>query len=1303
MLPENYKRVLRELILPGLKILQENPRAVTLEIPQRGPIPIEVFEDLVKVSTPDRLKKLFRQLDVSNPTFLLALEGYITGIDKEDEKEQTLEGKSPGEIAEEVEIIAEATQKITQTNARKIEPFQDIYHKQIEAYNRFMQGFPDEMGARIAAYYGPKSSLPAIDQLSEAEINAITTKISAELKQKGPDFKTLGEIEHFINTASSELLTNSYRQKLANNLGNAEIEPEVQAVIDEKVEKAIASFKAGPTIADQAQKLHAIVQEKTQVEKKIHQFQSETIDRSVQLSRIIRKLPARFRKNPAFIQKLTVAISTSPPIHSGSPQRTLLETLVSTALEAEEVPTKGASPNISASLSPEDIRSLQTTAHAIEQSAPTYPISTTVSQVPPSRPTPKQIDADEKIVSESLKWAVDHPEPYAQHVIDDMYLQVEQSKDAIPQHTRKPITPEEIQIFVHALEDTDTLTSMKESPEGDKELLVSTLKDSLFVPSQKDYEALLVSPIVQSIASSLSPTTTEAQLQTTIKEAVASWSLPPEYKARITSSIINTVTQRVTTTLLPLTATLSQLPEEDNQSISSAVLIQVLKTHGVFVDDTTFIVKNVQDSGILSSVVGYLQDNSTYTQTMEHVVSELQKIIPSRLLPTIPENKAVLEAIAKDMLYRATAFPEVTRRLKSSSSEEQSEALQIIATDAYTTHYDDFFDSDYSHVAEEIVGDNWEPEEEQEEHTHHHSLPKRKKKPINRLIDRNLSILDHTKELWGEYGTTSFFFTQAATTRRGRVVGFFVDTLSIIPGFRETFLTLYFSFNEPGLRNLSEQIKRDQRLLQRRIDLLQSKGLKGRELEFEHLNLEYGKLTAQLKAITAIQDKGSRISRLNPLRALFNLWKKVKDPLQSSQSAPINIAVFQWLRRLPSQFSTFLERTPFKLSSILPRLSFLQLGLKRAFNPSLGIVATPNIFSLEFGLPKGLSAVFGYVRKILSVPFGFLRSNVGFLAGVRGFFLPRFKNVLSLASPIVPGLLSGFRTGVGALPIAVTTGGNNALIAFFTKKGQWLVFGFLILTIIIPMSTFLVNQVTTQTAMIEGSQIVMNAPSGPSGPSGPTGPIPPAPTPDSRGLVYYSQERNQQWWSHSMPITGCTIQNWGCGQTSTAMVLASWVSTQYNPINVADNFYYFNCGSSLGESRAILNGQRAGRDGTRIQGLRVSDYLTSGGESLDRVAQLLQPHIQQGAVVVAAADITWKYFDSVGRPATNTRAHIFLVVDVTRDDNGWHIWTYDPSYGHWTGQVPLDLQYELGIPFESARKRMVAARWDSSSFAVYKQ
>lgn len=157
----------------------------------------------------------------------------------------------------------------------------------------------------------------------------------------------------------------------------------------------------------------------------------------------------------------------------------------------------------------------------------------------------------------------------------------------------------------------------------------------------------------------------------------------------------------------------------------------------------------------------------------------------------------------------------------------------------------------------------------------------------------------------------------------------------------------------------------------------------------------------------------------------------------------------------------------------------------------------------------------------------------------------------------------------------------------------------------------------------------------------------PASTPKSQpsGLVYYPQ-CSGDYDDYPLP-DGCTICAAGCGSTTAAMILASYVDKKYDPENVADLYgqkgYTLGCaGSSYIDAKSLFSSY----------GLKTSDYIIANndGYTINEVADELKKYIKADWTIFMLAR-----FEAGG--------HYFWIVNIDTKNN---VLAYDPFYGRLT-------------------------------------
>ncbi len=146
----------------------------------------------------------------------------------------------------------------------------------------------------------------------------------------------------------------------------------------------------------------------------------------------------------------------------------------------------------------------------------------------------------------------------------------------------------------------------------------------------------------------------------------------------------------------------------------------------------------------------------------------------------------------------------------------------------------------------------------------------------------------------------------------------------------------------------------------------------------------------------------------------------------------------------------------------------------------------------------------------------------------------------------------------------------------------------------------------------------------------------------NKSFIYYPQ-CSSSFDNYPLP-KGCTICAAGCGPTTVAMIIASLVNKNVNPITIVNYYgqkgYYLGCaGSRASDARNVLS----------AYGLKITDYLTYSAQTVDQVASDFKGYLKAGWTLFALANY-----------CNGGCGHFFWIVDL--DDNN-NVWAYDPYYG----------------------------------------
>lgn len=147
---------------------------------------------------------------------------------------------------------------------------------------------------------------------------------------------------------------------------------------------------------------------------------------------------------------------------------------------------------------------------------------------------------------------------------------------------------------------------------------------------------------------------------------------------------------------------------------------------------------------------------------------------------------------------------------------------------------------------------------------------------------------------------------------------------------------------------------------------------------------------------------------------------------------------------------------------------------------------------------------------------------------------------------------------------------------------------------------------------------------------------------DGNVLVYYPQ-CSGSYDDYPLP-NGCNICQSGCGPTTVAMILSTYINVSYDPTAVVEQYktkgFYAGCdGSSYSDAKAFLN----------QMGLSTTDYLIYDDATIGEVADDFKNYLKNG----------WTIF-TLGRYCDGGCGHYFWITEIDQNNN---VWAYDPYYG----------------------------------------
>lgn len=160
------------------------------------------------------------------------------------------------------------------------------------------------------------------------------------------------------------------------------------------------------------------------------------------------------------------------------------------------------------------------------------------------------------------------------------------------------------------------------------------------------------------------------------------------------------------------------------------------------------------------------------------------------------------------------------------------------------------------------------------------------------------------------------------------------------------------------------------------------------------------------------------------------------------------------------------------------------------------------------------------------------------------------------------------------------------------------------------------------------------------------------------GLTYYPQ-CDGPYDNYSL-VGGCNICQAGCGQTTTAMILSSYVDKKFTPPVVADLY--------------AKNGVVSGCKGTNIMdaqnimkqnGVLTTDLIINSSTDNTQILSDFKSYLRNG----------WTLF-TLARYCSQGCGHFIWIVDVDSNNN---VWTYDSFYGR--KQIPPPFNENKYNPF----------------------
>jgi hypothetical protein len=180
-------------------------------------------------------------------------------------------------------------------------------------------------------------------------------------------------------------------------------------------------------------------------------------------------------------------------------------------------------------------------------------------------------------------------------------------------------------------------------------------------------------------------------------------------------------------------------------------------------------------------------------------------------------------------------------------------------------------------------------------------------------------------------------------------------------------------------------------------------------------------------------------------------------------------------------------------------------------------------------------------------------------------------------------------------------------------------------------------------------------------------------TPDINGLVYYPQ-CNGPYDKYPLPNGGILCQG-GCGPTTVAMILASYVDKKINPPLVVEEYrkkgYYLSSdGSYYFDAIKIL----------KSYNLKMAPiFADKQGKTIDQImtqfGEIVKNYQKSGWTFFALANFCDPHPCKDNPKVTCTCGHYFWII---RIDESLNIWAYDPAHDI---KLPKPINHKVRYPF----------------------
>jgi hypothetical protein len=184
-------------------------------------------------------------------------------------------------------------------------------------------------------------------------------------------------------------------------------------------------------------------------------------------------------------------------------------------------------------------------------------------------------------------------------------------------------------------------------------------------------------------------------------------------------------------------------------------------------------------------------------------------------------------------------------------------------------------------------------------------------------------------------------------------------------------------------------------------------------------------------------------------------------------------------------------------------------------------------------------------------------------------------------------------------------------------------------------------------------------------------------TPDVNGLVYYSQCKGP-YDNYPLPQGG-TLCKAGCGPTTVAMILASYVDKNINPPLVVQEYrkngYYLGPdGSHHSDGKKILKSYNL-----KIAPIFADNQIRTIDQIMTQFGEIVKNYQKSGWTFFALANFCNPHPCKDNPKVTCTCGHYFWIIKI---DESLNIWAYDPAYDI---KLPKPINHKVRYPFPKIR------------------